>query len=26
VKDFGATTLEGDVGPLEQPAWNWGSR
>jgi predicted ATPase len=25
-KDFGATTLEGDVGPLEQPAWNWGSR
>jgi predicted ATPase len=26
VKGFGATTLEGDVGPLEQPAWNWGSR
>ena len=25
VKDFGATTLEG-VGPLEQQAWNWGSR
>ena len=26
VKDFGATTVEGDVGPLEQPPWNWGSR
>jgi predicted ATPase len=25
VKEFGATTLEG-VAPLEQPAWNWGSR
>ena len=26
VKDFGATTLEGDAGPLQQAAWNWGSR
>ena len=26
VKDFGATTLEGAAGPLEQPSWNWGSR
>jgi predicted ATPase len=25
VKEFGATTLEG-VAPLEQQAWNWGSR
>ena len=25
VKEFGATTLEG-LGPLEQQAWNWGSR
>ncbi len=25
VKEFGATTLEG-VAPLEQEAWNWGSR
>jgi predicted ATPase len=26
VKDFGATTLEEEVGRLEQPPWNWGSR
>jgi predicted ATPase len=26
VKDFGATTLEGDVGPMGQLLWNWGSR
>ena len=25
IKEFGATTLEG-VAPLEQQAWNWGSR
>jgi len=25
VKEFGATTLEG-VAPLQQQAWNWGSR
>jgi predicted ATPase len=26
VKDFGATTVEEEVGRLEQPPWNWGSR
>jgi predicted ATPase len=25
IKDLGATILQG-LGPLEQPAWNWGSR
>jgi predicted ATPase len=25
IKEFGATTLEG-IAPLEQQAWNWGSR
>jgi predicted ATPase len=26
VKDFGETTLDRDVGPMEQAPWNWGSR